>query len=38
MTYQEEYLVTKIKVITINKTINNYILEHRKKFITFKFD
>ena len=38
MTYKEEYLVKNIKINNINKTINNYILEHKKKFIRFKFD
>ena len=32
MSYKEEYLVKNIKLNNINKTINNYILEHRKKF------
>ena len=38
MSYKEEYLVENIKINNINKTINNYILEHKKKFIRFKFD
>ena len=38
MTYKEEYLVKNIKINNINKTINNYILEHKKKFVRFKFD
>ena len=38
MTFIEEYLVKKIKLNNINKTINNYILEHKKKFMRFKFD
>ena len=38
MTYKEEYLVENITIINLNKTINNYILEHKKKFIRFKFD
>ena len=38
MTYKEEYLVKNIRINNINKTINNYILEHKKKFIRFKFD
>ena len=38
MSYKEEYLVKNIKIININKTINNYILEDKKKFIRFKFD
>ena len=38
MTYKEEYLVKNIRINNINKTINNHILEHKKKFIRFKFD
>ena len=38
MSYKEEYLVKIIKINNINKTINNYILEHKKEFIRFKFD
>ena len=38
MSYKEEYLIKKIKNNNINKTINNYILEHKKKFIKFKID
>ena len=38
MIYQEEDLVKNIKLNNMNKTINNYILEHKKKFIRFKFD
>ena len=38
MTYKEEYLVENIRINNINKTINNHILEHKKKFIRFKFD
>ena len=38
MTYKEEYLVKNIRINNINKTINNYISEHKKKFIRFKFD
>ena len=38
MIYKEEYLVKNIKINTINKIINNYILEHKKKFIRFKID
>ena len=38
MPYKEEYLVKNIAINNIKKTINNYILEHKKKFITFKFD
>ena len=38
MTYKEEYLVKNIRINNINKTINNHILEHKKKFIRFIFD
>ena len=38
MSYKEEYLVKNIKNNKINKTINEYILEHKKKFIRFKFE
>ena len=38
MTYKEEYLVKNVKINNINKTINNHILEHKKKFLRFKFD
>ena len=38
MIYKEEYLVKNIKMININKTINNYILEHKKKNIRFRFE
>ena len=38
MTYKEEFLVKNIRINNINKTINNHILEHKKKFIRFKFD
>ena len=38
MTYKEEYLVNNIRINNINKTINNHILEHKKKIISFKFD
>ena len=31
MTYKEENLVKNIKINNINKTINNYILEHKKE-------
>ena len=37
MTYKEEYFVKNIGISNINKTINIYILEHKKKFIRFKF-
>ena len=35
MTYKEKYLVKNIRINNINKTTNNYILEHKKKFIRF---
>ena len=38
MTYKEEYIVKNIRNNILNKTIKNYILEHKKKFIRFKFD
>ena len=38
MTYKEENLVKSIRIININKTINNYILEHNKKYTRFNFD
>ena len=38
MSYKEEYLVKNIKINNINKTINNYILEHKKNIIGLKFD
>ena len=38
MTYKEEYLVKNVRINNINKTIKNHILEHKKKFIRFKFD
>ena len=38
MTYKEEYFVKNIRINNINKTIKNHILEHKKKFIRFKFD
>ena len=38
MSYKQEYFVENIKNININKTISNYILEHKKKFIRFKFE
>ena len=38
MIYKEEYLVKNIKINNINKTINNYILEHKKKIKGFKLD
>ena len=36
MIYKEEHLVENIRVNNINKTINKYILENKKKFIRFK--
>ena len=38
MTYKEEYIVKNIRINSINKTTNNYILEHKKTFKTIKFD
>ena len=38
MSYKQEYFVENINIININKTIKNYILEHKKKFIRFKFE
>ena len=38
MSYKEEYLIKNIKINNINKTLDNYIFEHKKKFIKFKFD
>ena len=38
MIYKEEYLVENISTNNINKTINNYIVEHKKKFIRLKLD
>ena len=38
MTYKEEYLVKKIKINNINKTINNYTLEHKNNLKRIKFD
>ena len=35
MLYKEEYLVENIKINNINKTINSYILEQKRKFIRF---
>ena len=37
MTYKEEYIVKNIRISIKNKQ-KNYILEHKKKFIRFKFD
>ena len=36
MAYKEECLIKNIQINNINKTINNHILEHKKKFIRFK--
>ena len=38
MSYKHEYFVENINIININKTMKNYILEHKKKFIRFKFE
>ena len=38
MAYKEEHLIKNIKINNLNKTINNHILEHKKKIIRFKFD
>ena len=38
MSYKQEYFVENINNININKTIENYNLEHKKKFIRFKFE
>ena len=38
MSYKQEYFIENIKINNINKTINNYILKHKKKFKRFKFD
>ena len=38
MAYKEKYLIKNININNRNKTINNYNLEHKKKFIRFKFD
>ena len=38
MSFKQEYFVENIKIININKTISNYILEHKKKFTRFKFE
>ena len=38
MIYKEEYLVKNNRNNNINKTINNYTLEHKKKVIRFKLD
>ena len=38
MTYKEEYLIKNININNINKTIKEYILDHKKKYIRFKFN
>ena len=38
MSYKQENFVENIRINNINKTINNYFLEQRKKFIRFKFE
>ena len=38
MSYKEKYMVKNNSIANINKTINNYILEHKKKFVRFIFD
>ena len=38
MSYKQEYFVGNININNINKTIKNYILEHKKKYIRFKFE
>ena len=38
MGYKEEYLIKNININIINKTIKKYILNHKKKFIRYKFD
>ena len=38
MAYKEKYLIKNFKINNINKTINNHILEHKKKLMRFKFD
>ena len=38
MSYKHEYLVKNINIKNINKTINNHILENKKKLIRFEFD
>ena len=32
MAYKEEYLIKKINIIILNKTINKYILEYKKRY------
>ena len=38
MAYREEYLIKNININIINKTIKKFILDHKKKYIRFKFD
>ena len=38
MSYKEEKFIKNIKINNINKTINKYIFDHKKKYIRFKFD
>ena len=38
MSYKQEYFVENIKINNINKSKNNYILEHKKKFVRFRFE
>ena len=38
MSHKEEYLVKSFQINNLNKTINNYILEDKRKLIRFKFD
>ena len=38
MAYKEEYLIKIINTNNIYKTINNFILERKKKIIRFNFD
>ena len=38
MSYKQEYFVENINIININKTTKIYILEHKKKYIRFKFE
>ena len=38
MSYKEENLVENNKIDNMNKTINNHILEYKRKFIRSKFD
>ena len=38
MSYKQEYFVENIKINNINKRKNNYILEHKKKFVRFRFE